>query len=52
MKRPIEGEKESKRDGEGELNREMKMALLLLSEQRNERTRWLPSKKETNDTVI
>lgn len=41
MERPVEGEKESKGDSEGELNCEMKMALLLLSEQRNERTRWL-----------
>lgn len=46
MRRPVEeatGERE--RDGEGELNREMKMALLLLSEQRNERTRWWPRVK-------
>jgi len=51
MKRPIEREKESKE--EGELNREMKMALLLLSEQRNGKNSMVAtSKKEMNDTVI
>jgi len=41
------------REREDELNREMKMALLLLSEQRNESTPMVvASKKEMNDTVI
>ena len=43
----------SGREREDELNREMKMALLLLSEQRNESTPMVvASKKEMNDTVI
>lgn len=53
MKRPIEGGKREQERWRGELNREMKMALLLYKRTtERENPMVAASKKEMNDTVI